>query len=164
MKKDFVDYIRVAAAVCFPIHAANNSFSGWKESEEMVGPAVAARPPSAIASLLTTQGKIVREEPGKGAEDGPRRRCTIGSTTTRDTQHPITQRHAGEMDAQVRRAISRPARPAENINILLTAYSDPARGGTGKNEPIVWWVPYGKGQVVVNVHGPCVPRGRPGLP
>ena len=29
--------------------------------------------------------------------------------------------------------------PAENIHILLTAYSDPAGGGTGKNEPIVWW-------------------------
>ena len=29
----------------------------------------------------------------------------------------------------------------------------PGRGGTGKNEPIVWWVPYGQGKVVTNVMG-----------
>ena len=45
--------------------------------------------------------------------------------------------------------------PAENVHILLTAYSDPEGGrrGTGKHEPIVWWVPYGKGRVVTNLMG-----------
>ena len=45
--------------------------------------------------------------------------------------------------------------PAKDIHILLTAYSDPApgKGGTGKNEPMVWWVPYGKGKVVTNLLG-----------
>ncbi len=35
-----------------------------------------------------------------------------------------------------------------NVHVIATAYSDPKKGGTGKNEPIVWTVPFGKGRVV----------------
>jgi type 1 glutamine amidotransferase len=33
------------------------------------------------------------------------------------------------------------------INVLATAFDDPKFGGTGKNEPILWTVNYGKGRV-----------------
>jgi type 1 glutamine amidotransferase len=39
------------------------------------------------------------------------------------------------------------------MHILLSAYSDPGNGGTGKDEPIVWWVPFGKGKVLTNLMG-----------
>ena len=35
-----------------------------------------------------------------------------------------------------------------NIQVLATAYSDPKMGGTGKDEPMIWTVPFGKGRVV----------------
>ncbi|MCL4401250.1 MAG: ThuA domain-containing protein, partial [Acidobacteria bacterium] len=35
-----------------------------------------------------------------------------------------------------------------NVHVLATAYDDPKRGGTGKEEPIVWTVPFGSGRVV----------------
>ena len=35
-----------------------------------------------------------------------------------------------------------------NVHVLATAYSDPKQGGTGKEEPIVWIVPYGAGRIV----------------
>jgi type 1 glutamine amidotransferase len=34
------------------------------------------------------------------------------------------------------------------IHVLATAYSDPAKRGTGKDEPIVWTVSFGRGRVV----------------
>jgi uncharacterized protein len=35
-----------------------------------------------------------------------------------------------------------------DAHILATAYSDPKAGGTGKDEPMIWTVPFGKGRVV----------------
>ena len=35
-----------------------------------------------------------------------------------------------------------------NAHVLATAYSDPAVGGTGQEEPQIWTVPFGKGRVI----------------
>jgi len=35
-----------------------------------------------------------------------------------------------------------------NAHVLAAAHSDPAEGGTGKDEPMVWTVPFGSGRVV----------------
>ncbi|MEA2630570.1 MAG: uncharacterized protein QOE66_789, partial [Chloroflexota bacterium] len=43
--------------------------------------------------------------------------------------------------------------PAEDMEILATAYSDKGKGGTGTNEPMVWVIPYGKGRVFTTVMG-----------
>jgi type 1 glutamine amidotransferase len=34
------------------------------------------------------------------------------------------------------------------VNVLAVAYSDPKRRGTGKEEPIVWTVRFGRGRVL----------------
>ena len=152
VKKDFVDYV-AAGGGAIVIHAANNAFNGWKEFEQMVG--LLWRDKSFGYSLyLDDQGQLVRESPGEGRGMGHGGQYDW-VMTTRDREHPITagmplhwlHRHDELYHGQ--------RGPAENIHLLLTAYSDPApgRGGTGKNEPIVWWVPYGKGKVVVNVMG-----------
>jgi hypothetical protein len=38
-------------------------------------------------------------------------------------------------------------RMSANVNVLATAFDDPRMGGTGKEEPILWTVDYGKGRV-----------------
>lgn len=38
-------------------------------------------------------------------------------------------------------------RMQHNVKVLATAYDDPALGGTGKPEPVLWNVAYGKGRV-----------------
>jgi type 1 glutamine amidotransferase len=43
--------------------------------------------------------------------------------------------------------------PAENMEILATAYSAKGKGGTGTNEPMIWVIPYGKGRVFTTVMG-----------
>ena len=37
--------------------------------------------------------------------------------------------------------------PAKNMKLLATAYSDPATGGTGENEPMLFTITFGKGRI-----------------
>lgn len=150
VQRDFERYVREGGTVIV-LHSANNSFTGWMEFEKMVG--LLWRHPGAGASLyLDDEGKLVREERGKG------RACGHGKqwdwqATVRDRNHPIMAgmpekwRHVKDELYHGQRG------PAENVNILLTAYDDVKYGGFGKHEPIVWWVPYGKGKVLTNVMG-----------
>jgi HEAT repeat protein len=150
VKAEFQNYIRNGGSA-FAIHAANNSFTGWKEYEKMIG--MLWRGSDYGASLYFAEdGSIVREEPGKGRGmgHGGQYHWTM---TTRDRNNPVTRdmplhwmhRHDELYHGQ--------RGPAENMNILLSAYSDPKNGGTGKDEPIVWWISCGKGKVMTNVMG-----------
>lgn len=150
IQRDFEKYIR-DGGTAIALHAANNSFTGWTEYEKMVG--LLWRHPGAGASLyLDDQGKLVREEANQG------RACGHGKQwdwqfTVRDTKNPITAGMPAKW-MHVKDELYHGQRgPAENVNILLTAFDDTKYGGFGKHEPIVWWIPYGKGKVLTNVMG-----------
>ncbi len=40
-----------------------------------------------------------------------------------------------------------------NVHVLAVAWSDPKVGGTGKDEPVIWTVPFGQGRVVQTIFG-----------
>ena len=152
VKKAFVDYIHGGGGAVV-IHAANNSFTGWKEYEQMVG--LLWRGTNFGYSLyVDDDGKVVRVEPGEGRGMGHGGQYDW-VMTTRDTEHPITKGMPLHWMHKKDELYHGQRGPAEDVHILLTAFSDPApgKGGTGKNEPIVWWVPYGQGKVVTNVMG-----------
>ena len=152
VQKEFVDYARNGGGVVV-IHAANNAFTGWKEYEQMVG--LLWRPPQYGTSLhIDDDGKVVRAVPGQGRGMGHGGQYDW-MMTVRAAGHPITQGMPVKWMHKRDELYHGQRGPAEDVHILLTAYSDPAPGrrGTGKNEPIVWWVPFGKGRVVTNVMG-----------
>ncbi|MGM0489168.1 MAG: ThuA domain-containing protein [Planctomycetota bacterium] len=150
VKEDFVDYI-AGGGGAIAIHAANNSFNGWKEYEQMLG-LLWRSPKSGYSLYVDDDGKVVRVPPGEGRGMGHGGQYDW-VMTTRDADHPITKGMPKKWMHKKDELYHGQRGPAENVHILLTAYSDPAGGGTGKNEPIVWWVPYGKGKVVTNVMG-----------
>ena len=43
--------------------------------------------------------------------------------------------------------------PVENITVLATAYADPSHNGTGRHEPILLTVRYGKGLSLSHTDG-----------
>ena len=152
VKKDFVDYVRGGGGVLV-IHAANNAFGGWKEYEQAIGLLWRGRDYGA-SLYVDDDGKVVREERGQGRGMGHGGQYDW-KMTVRDPEHPITRGMPIHWMHKKDELYHGQRGPAENVHILITAYSDPApgRGGTGKNEPMVFWVPYGKGKVVSNLMG-----------
>jgi type 1 glutamine amidotransferase len=108
------------------VHAANNSFPEWPEYEKMIG--------------LTWRGV---------SGHGEFHEFTV---KTPDQAHPVT-RGVSEFritDELYHRLV---ITPGVEIRVLATAYSDPARKGTGLEEPMMTVTHYGKGRVFYHALG-----------
>ncbi len=80
--------------------------------------------------------------PPKGIGHGPRHAFLVKIV---DPEHPVTHGMTPEFtvnDELYHRMAHRPG-----IHVLATAFDDPARGGTGRDEPVAWTNSYGKGRV-----------------
>ncbi|MCY2962559.1 MAG: ThuA domain-containing protein [Planctomycetota bacterium] len=133
------------------IHAANNAFPEWPEWNRMIG--LGWRDANYGPRLtIDARGLPMKTEPGKGpgAGHGPQHEYPID---IRDSEHPVTQgmplrwMHGADELYHGQRG------PAEEMNVLATAYSANDRSGTGAHEPMIWWIPFGKGKVFTTVMG-----------
>jgi len=150
LKKDFVDYVSGGGHVVL-VHAANNSFSGWPEFEEMAG--LLWRDANYGDRLcLDENEKPVRQPKGEGPGAGHGAGHSY-AITTREAQNPIFKdlpkswMHVSDELYHGQRG------PAKDVHVLATAFSTKESGGTGVHEPMVWWIPYGKGKVITLVPG-----------
>jgi type 1 glutamine amidotransferase len=150
VQKAFLKYVENGGGVVI-IHAANNSFKGWTEYDRMIG--LGWRGNGYGDRVFTNDdGHLVRLPAGedKGAGHGRQHDFQI---MVRNSNHPVMKgmplkwMHAKDELYDGQRG------PAESFNLLATAYSDPKTKGTGKHEPMIWWVPYGKGKVFTTVMG-----------
>jgi sugar lactone lactonase YvrE/type 1 glutamine amidotransferase len=133
------------------VHAANNAFPQWPEWNKMIG---LGWRNSNYGDRITLDdgGNVERTAKGDGprAGHGPQHSYSV---VVRDRRHPVMQgmpvewRHVKDELYHGQRG------PALNMSILATAYSAPEKQGTDANEPMVWWIPYGKGRVFTTVLG-----------
>lgn len=133
------------------IHAANNAFTNWPEWNKMIG---LGWRENTFGDRLTLdeQGQVVRTPKGQGpgAGHGPQHAYKI---VVRDPSHPITKGLPTEWMHSKDELYHGQRGPAADMEVLATAYSDKAKGGTGTNEPMIWVIPYGKGRVFTTVMG-----------
>ena len=145
MQNDFVDYVRGGGGVLL-IHAANNAFADWPEFNTMIG----------LGWRKAGFGTAVAVDPANGA---PIACCPDAATghgakhcfvvTHRQPDHPVlrglptTWLHGKDELYHYNRG------PAQNLTILASAFSDPQHRGSGRHEPVLWEVNYGRGRVLV---------------
>ncbi len=65
----------------------------------------------------------------------------------RDEEHPITKGLPLHWLHAKDELYDRLRGPGTNMKILATAYADKKQGGTGRHEPMVMTIDYGKGRV-----------------
>lgn len=133
------------------IHAANNAFPDWPEWNQMIG---LGWRNNTFGDRITVDdsGQVVRTPKGEGpgAGHGPQHEYTV---EVRTPDHPVMKgmprewRHAKDELYHGQRG------PAQEMEILATAYSAKEKGGTGTNEPMIWVIPSGKGRVFTTVLG-----------
>jgi type 1 glutamine amidotransferase len=133
------------------IHAANNAFEGWPEWNKMIG--LGWRRNSFGERLTIDEaGKVIRtsRDEGPGAGHGAAHPYKV---VIRDSEHPITRGMPREWMHAKDELYHGQRGPAENMDILASAFSAKEKGGTGTNEPMAWVIPYGKGRVFTTVLG-----------
>ncbi|MDZ4687020.1 MAG: ThuA domain-containing protein [Planctomycetaceae bacterium] len=129
------------------VHAADNSFPNWTAYNEMIGVGGwGGRNEKSGPYLYTKEdGTIVRDtSPGAGGHHGAQHPFAV---VVRDREHPITKGMPKEWMHVKDELYDKLRGPATNVQLLATAFADPEKGGSGRHEPMLFTVTYGKGRV-----------------
>lgn len=143
---DFEKYISNGGGLVV-VHAADNSFpmwpaynrmiglGGWGDRTEKDGPFV----------YYDKDGKLVRDtSPGRAGSHGAQKEFLI---TVRNSKHPITKGMPLNWMHSKDEMYDRLRGPAENMEVLATAFSPKDNRGTDRHEPMLMTIKQGKGRI-----------------
>ena len=151
----FVKYVRKGGGVVI-YHAADNAFAGWEEFNRIIalGGWEGRNEKSGPYCYLKDGELVLDNRPGHGGSHGQQREYPMHC---RNAKHPITKglpdnwMHARDEMYDSMRG------PANIKDLLYSGTADPAIGGSGREEPLVFTVDYGKARIFHLMLGHCGP-------
>jgi uncharacterized protein len=150
VQKDLETYVSNGGGLVI-VHAANNAFPQWAEFNKMIG---LGWRDAKFGDRVTVNdnGQVVRalKGEGPGAGHGSQHEFAI---VVRERTHPVMEGIPAEWMHSKDELYHGQRGPAASMNILATAFAAKSTGGTDAHEPMVWWIPYGKGVVFTTVMG-----------
>ncbi|MEM9405151.1 MAG: ThuA domain-containing protein [Acidobacteriota bacterium] len=151
-RKAFEEYIAGGGGMV-SIHAANNCWPDWKEYNRMtaVGGWAGRNEKCGPYLYIDAEGEVVRDpSEGTGGSHGPQHEFEV---VVREPEHPITKGLPPTFPHGPDELYDRLRGPAENVTILASAYSSKEKKGTGRHEPALMVVSYGKGRIFHTILG-----------
>ncbi|MDN3688877.1 ThuA domain-containing protein [Cyclobacterium jeungdonense] len=130
------------------VHSANNSFPEWQAYNRMIGVGGGGgRDEKAGPFVYYDEGKkelVYDTSPALAGAHGPEHQFRI---IIRSRNHPITKGMPPTWLHENDALYNQLRGPAENMEVLATAFSPLNLKGTGRHEPVMMVINYGKGRV-----------------
>ena len=144
-------------------HAVINAFPGWREYNEMMGVGGwGGRTEKDGPYVYSRDGAVVRDmTPGPAGGQGasnPDKWIQPFQLVVREPAHPIMAGLPKVFMHSDDELYSRLRGPANNLTVLATAFSPPDKGGSGRHEPMLMAIGYGRGRVFHTTLGHCPPQ------
>ncbi len=151
----FVEYVKQGGGVVI-YHAADNAFAEWKEFNKIIalGGWEGRNEKSGPYYYLINGIGVLDNEPGPGGSHGQLRQYPMHQ---HKAKHPIIKGLPDNWIHARDEMYDRMRGPANIKDLLYSGYADPNTGGSGREEPLVFTVDYGKARIFHLMLGHCGP-------
>lgn len=151
----FLDYVQGGGGVVV-YHAADNAFADWEEFNRIIalGGWEGRNEKSGPYCYLKDGELVLDYSAGPGGSHGAQREYAM---RCRNAKHPITKGLPDNWMHAQDEMYDRMRGPANIGELLYSGMTDPAKGGSGREEPLVFTVDYGRARIFHIMLGHCGP-------